>query len=825
MKHKVYKDIFDIHHFVRKQISRHRETLDINSPRDLLDYFLVKLKEEELNTGSIFNDTSLIVLMSGILAAATDTTSSSLKFCLVVMTHFPEIQVLEGGPTTPVTLILCYLFLLHMVLLRLCYMGEQQKRNQFLKYTWMDTNLFLRYLPRALYKSPLAPSTDARWRKWSFNSIVSKLAAPDLFKFLNRILQCLALQLLKGNQINLRHKIQRQTISKLSKKYGPVFTVWKMTEPIVVLCGYEVVKDALVNHGEQFSQRPRYPTVDIYSKGYAICRPSEKMSHTRSVLLPVTRFGQLGWKCRGQMLRMDVARHGTRQIMGIFIALSLFLSILVTVTLFLSYWKQTKMANQLPPGPPPLPLLGNPSYVTKAAASKYPELHNKYGPVFTVWKMTEPIVVLCGYEVVKDALMNHGEQFKGRPWLALSNKDPRTNGISFVSLENALSSECEFWRPMRRFLLSALRNFGMGKKIMEDQIHEELCDLISAIFQTGGKAFNPTNLLGSAVNSTISYILFGEKLDYQDPKLHELIMAIRKHIGNSLSLLHQTCNVFPVLLKLPFINDKLYKDTFDVHNFVRKQISRHRESVDLNSPRDFIDYFLVKIKEEELKTDSLFNDTSLEVMASGIMAAATDTTSTTLKFCLICMTHFPEIQGPGGLVRREHENVSEGEEGRPGLRDRPQLPYTNAVIHECQRIYDLAPIAHYHALSEDTQFRGFMLPKGTTVIPFLSSVLFDPTQWETPENFNPGHFLDDKGQFKANPAFMPFSAGLRMCLGENLARMELFLFISALLQKFTFTRTPGSKQLDCKSLRNNKPTMIVSSELCAVPRSTSSVTK
>ncbi|XP_063306288.1 cytochrome P450 2C3-like [Pelobates fuscus] len=426
--------------------------------------------------------------------------------------------------------------------------------------------------------------------------------------------------------------------------------------------------------------------------------------------------------------------------------------------------------------------------------------------------MTEPIVVLCGYEVVKDALMNHGEQFSQRP---------RIPTYVVYNKGYAFSSECEFWRPMRRFLLSALRNFGMGKKIMENQIHEELCDLISAISQTGGKAFNPTNLLGSAVNSTISYILFGEKLDYQDPKLHELIMAIRKHIGNPLSLLNQICNVFPVLLKLPLINDKLYKDTFDVHNFVRKQISRHRESVDLNSPRDFMDYFLGKIKEEELKTDSLFNDTSLEVMASGIMAAATDTTSTTLKFCLICMTHFPEIQEK---VQREIDEVV-GPDRCPGMQDRPQLPYTNAVIHECQRIYDLAPIAHYHALSEDTHFRGFMLPKGTTVIPFLSSVLFDPTQWETPEDFNPGHFLDDKGQFKANPAFMPFSAGLRMCLGENLARMELFLFISALLQKFTFTRTPGSKQLDCKSLRNNKPAIIVSSELCAVPRSTSSVTK
>ncbi|XP_063307028.1 cytochrome P450 2C30-like isoform X1 [Pelobates fuscus] len=499
--------------------------------------------------------------------------------------------------------------------------------------------------------------------------------------------------------------------------------------------------------------------------------------------------------------------------MGIFIALSLFLSILVTVTLLLSYLKQTKMANQLPPGPTPLPLLGNPSYVTKEGACKYyPELSKKYGPVFTVWRMTEPIVVLCGYEVVKDALVNHGDQFSQRP------KYPT---IDIYSKGYAFSSECKHWRQMRRFLLGALRNFGMGKKTMEDEIHVELRDLISAISQTGGKTFNPINLLGSAVNSAISYVLFGEKLDYQDPKLHELIIAVRKHISSMLSPIHQICNTFPFLLKLPIMKHHVYKDIFDIQHFVRKQISRHRETLDINSPRDLLDYFLVKQKEEELNPGSIFNDTSLIVLMSGILAAATDTTSSTLKFCLVVMTHFPEIQEK---VQREIDEVV-GPERFPGMQDRPQLPYTNAVIHECQRILDLAPIALYHALTEDTHFRGFMLPKGTTIIPFLSSVLTDPMLWETPDEFNPGHFLDDKGQFKANPAFMPFSAGLRMCLGENLARMELFLFISALLQKFTFTRTPGSKQLDCKSMRNNKPAMIVSSELCAVPRSTSSVTK
>ncbi|XP_077127574.1 cytochrome P450 2K1-like [Ranitomeya variabilis] len=150
--------------------------------------------------------------------------------------------------------------------------------------------------------------------------------------------------------------------------------------------------------------------------------------------------------------------------------------------------------------------------------------------------------------------------------------------------------------------------------------------------------------------------------------------------------------------------------------------------------------------------------------------------------------------------------------------DKPQLAYTNAVIHEAQRVLDLAPTALFHAVNEDIKFRGYTIPKGTTVIPFITSVLQDPSQWETPEDFNPQHFLDEDGQFRTRMAFIPFSAGKQACLGENLARMELFLLFSALLQKFTFTLPPGTERQDSKYLNLNKMEIIASAQICAVPR-------
>ncbi|XP_053323593.1 cytochrome P450 2C8-like [Spea bombifrons] len=493
--------------------------------------------------------------------------------------------------------------------------------------------------------------------------------------------------------------------------------------------------------------------------------------------------------------------------MGVFLILSSFLSVLLILLFVNSFWKQQKRSRSLPPGPPPLPLLGNPIYVTRAAACKYyPELSKKYGPVFTIWKMTEPIVVLCGYEVVKDALVNHSEEFSGRP--VRPTVEHYTKGYSFMSGSG-------YWRPFRRFLLTSLRNFGMGKRIMEEIVQEEAEQLISAMSLTKGKAFNSIGLLGSAVNNIVSSILFGERFEYHDRRLKELILAARRHANSVLSLFHQVCNSFPILMKLPVIRKKLYKDTFDILDFVRKEINHHREKVDLTAPRDLIDSFLAKIKEEEGNPKTPFNETSILTLSGSLFAAATETTSSTLKFCLSLMTHYPDIQEK---VQREIDEVI-GPQRLPGIMDRAQLPYTNAVIHECQRVLDLAPIGLYRATTTDTQFRGFTLPKGTTIIPFLSSVLSDPTQWETPEDFNPGQFLDSKGQFQANPAFMAFSAGKRACLGEPLARLELFLFFTTLLQRFTFRLPPGSETQDWKSLKSQKAALIGTSEFCAVPRS------
>nr|KAF6274075.1 cytochrome P450 family 2 subfamily D member 6 [Pipistrellus kuhlii] len=147
------------------------------------------------------------------------------------------------------------------------------------------------------------------------------------------------------------------------------------------------------------------------------------------------------------------------------------------------------------------------------------------------------------------------------------------------------------------------------------------------------------------------------------------------------------------------------------------------------------------------------------------------------------------IPSPGRVQKEIDEAI--GQARRPEMADQARMPFTVAVVHEVQRFADIIPLGVPHMTSQDTEVRGFLIPKGTTLITNLSSVLKDEAAWKEPFRFQPEHFLDAQGRFVKPPAFMPFSAGRRSCLGEPLARMELFLFFTCLLQRFSFSVPAG----------------------------------
>ncbi|XP_075573797.1 cytochrome P450 2C9 isoform X2 [Pelecanus crispus] len=424
---------------------------------------------------------------------------------------------------------------------------------------------------------------------------------------------------------------------------------------------------------------------------------------------------------------------------------------LVCIACLLSFaaWRGRSVKGKMPPGPAPLPILGNVLQVKpKNLAQTLQKLSEEYGPLFTVHLGSDPVVVLHGYDVVKEALIDHADEFSARGHMPIGDRANNGSGIVF--------SNNEEWVQIRRFALSTLRNFGMGKRSIEERIQEETDYLLEEINKTEGTPFDPTFMLSCAVSNVICSIVFGKRCDYKDKKF--------------LALISNMNNIFEMMNSHWGQEKEHHNSSFHMKNLI-------------NSAFD-------------------------------LFIAGTETTSTTIRYGLLLLLKYPKIQEK---VQEEIDRVV-GQSRKPCVADRTQMPYTDAVIHEIQRFISLLPLSLPHTVTRDTCFREYVIPKGTTVFPSLSSVLHDGKEFPNPNEFNPGHFLNENGTFRKSEFFMPFSAGKRICPGEGLARMELFLFMGTILQNFTLKPVVNPQELSITPTLSGTGNVPPAYQLCALPR-------
>ncbi|XP_067329556.1 cytochrome P450 2G1-like [Anolis sagrei] len=487
--------------------------------------------------------------------------------------------------------------------------------------------------------------------------------------------------------------------------------------------------------------------------------------------------------------------------------LILLLAVIISCYLLISSKRKQLHKGRLPPGPTPLPLIGNLLQIKPAETLKsLLKLREKYGPVFTVYFGTRPVLVLCGHQAVKEALIDKAEEFSGRT--TMPSMEPSFQGYG-VAHSNGTR-----WKEMRRFSLMVLRSFGMGKKSIEERIQEEAQFLLEEFRKTKESPFDPIFLLSRAFSNVICSIIFGNRFDYEDKEFQALMVMTNTFAWEMSTSWAQFYDIYANYLNyIPGIYSKIY-DSMDIKLFIAKRIKKNQETFDPNFPRDYIDCFLAQMEKEKDNPGSEFIMENLVANILSLILGGTETSSSTLRYGFLILIKYTEVQA------KVHEEIDRviGHNRFPNIEDRQQMPYTNAVIHELQRCSDLLPMSVAHMVTHDTEFRGYHIPKGMTVYPVLSTVLHDPTMFKSPNAFNPENFLDENGRFKKNDAFVPFSAGKRNCLGEALARMELFLFFTTILQYFQLKSPVPPEDIDLTPQTSGVVNIPPLYQLCAIPR-------
>ncbi|XP_036723102.1 cytochrome P450 2D14 isoform X2 [Balaenoptera musculus] len=441
--------------------------------------------------------------------------------------------------------------------------------------------------------------------------------------------------------------------------------------------------------------------------------------------------------------------------------------------------RHSRWAARYPPGPMPLPGLGNLLQVNfQDPLLSFSQLRRRFGDVFSLQQVWTPVVVLNGLAAVREALVYRSQDTSDRPSATVYEHlgyGPRSEGVILARYGKA-------WREQRRFSLSTLRNFGLGKKSLEQWVTEEASCLCAAFADQAGRPFSPNALLNKAVSNVIASLTFGSRFEYNDLRILKLLDILED------GLKEEVLEAIPVLLRIPGLAAKVFPAQRAFMALIDELVTEHRMTRDrAQPPRDLTDAFLDEVEKAKGNPESSFNDENLRLVVSDLFSAGMITTSTTLAWALLLMILHPDVQ------RRVQQEIDEviGQVRPPEMADQALMPFTMAVVHEVQRFGDIIPLGLPHMTSRDIEVQGFLIPKGTTLITNLSSVLKDETIWKKPFHFHPEHFLDAQGRFVKQEAFIPFSAGRRSCLGEPLARMELFLFFTSLLQHFSFSVPAG----------------------------------
>ncbi|XP_063769999.1 cytochrome P450 2J2-like isoform X2 [Pseudophryne corroboree] len=349
------------------------------------------------------------------------------------------------------------------------------------------------------------------------------------------------------------------------------------------------------------------------------------------------------------------------------------------------------------------------------------------------------------------------------------------------------------WKQQRRFSLMTLRNLGLGKRGLESRIQEEARCLVESFAAQNGKPMDASFFIYHSVASVISAVVFGHRFTIDDISFQKLVEGNSYLVQSLGSNWGRVYDAFPWLIKhLPGPHWKTFKNKTYLDNFVKQEIRIHQENGPPEEPEDLIDHYLAQIAKTKDEPDSTFHMENLIQVVIDLFTAGTETTATTLQWALLFMLAHPDIQEK---IHKEIDAVLE-ESSDVTYEDRKRLPYTNAVVHEIQRFVNIAGVGILRRNTKDVVLDGYSIKQNTMILPNLDSVLHDSQYWETPHKFNPNHFLTKDGSFKANEAFLPFSAGHRVCLGEQLARFELVIIFITLMRAFSFHLPEGVTEVN-----------------------------
>ncbi|XP_031288050.1 cytochrome P450 89A2-like [Pistacia vera] len=447
----------------------------------------------------------------------------------------------------------------------------------------------------------------------------------------------------------------------------------------------------------------------------------------------------------------------------------------------------------LPPGPTTFPIVGNLLWLRRSTSQIEPilrNLHAKFGPIVTLHFGSRRAIFVADRSLAYKALVQNGAVFSNRPPAPPTTKLFSSNQHNITS-----SSYGPTWRLLRRNLNreilhpARVRSYTRARKwvlhILLDRLKSE------------SKSGDPVRVMDHFQYGMfcLLFMCFGDQVNESQIK-HVEDLQRRLLLGfNRFNIL----NLWPRLTKI--VLRKRWEELLQLRKYqeevliplIRSRKKEKEESLNEGKEDEYVIAYVDSLLDLELPEEKRkLNESEIVSLSSEFLNAGTDTTSTALQWIMANLVKYPHIQEKifmeiKGVVEEGEDEVKEDE--------LQKMAYLKAVILEGLRRHPPAHFVLPHAVTEDVEVNGYVIPKDVSINVMVAEMGWDPKVWEDPMAFKPERFVG--GDFDITGSreikMMPFGVGRRICPGLGLAMLHLEYFVANLVWKFEWKGVEGDE--------------------------------
>jgi cytochrome P450 len=401
---------------------------------------------------------------------------------------------------------------------------------------------------------------------------------------------------------------------------------------------------------------------------------------------------------------------------------------------------------------PPIPQF-NTRELLRDPLAFFPTLARQYGDIVCYRRTPEPAYLVNHPDYIRHILKDNNRNYSKATYINQMFKSVVADGL--------LTAEGEDWLQQRRLMQPAFHHKRIAN--LDVIITAEVSKMLDR-WRNSSNTGQPIDIAREMAELTLNVTtraLFGVD------------------IGEEVSLVGDAVLVSADLLEKPR-NPRFQNASRAVDKVVYRIIDERRRS---NEDTGDLLSILMQVRDEESGIG--MTDLQLRNQVLTLLLAGYETTSSALTW-----TWFLLSSHPGVLERLRRELAENIGERTPANQDTPKLKYTRMIFEEALRLYPPAWILGRKALADD-EIGGYTIPANAVIAISPYAVHRHPGFWEDPEAFIPERFTIEQSAKRHRFAYIPFGAGPRQCIGNNLAMLEAQLIIAMVARAFTLHLVPG----------------------------------